>query len=194
MSKAFPVLDGLSGKRVIDLGCGAGACLGVTATRAKEVLCVDVSTMALELVKEKFPMVDTLQCDLQGDGTELPRNWADLGLLVFTLSALRPDRQIEALRHCAATLKPGGVLLFRDYGMFDHVQTKEHTMRVGECTIQKGDGVLCTFFDLEFIIMAFGVAGLTLHEPPKYCTVKNLNRKTGEELFRVFVQAVGQKT
>lgn len=35
---------------------------------------------------------------------------------IFTLSALPLDRMPKAIKECFAVLKPGGLLLFRDYG------------------------------------------------------------------------------
>ncbi|GJP56303.1 hypothetical protein CLOM_g15370 [Closterium sp. NIES-68] len=51
-------------------------------------------------------------------------------LLVFTLSALHPDRMRHALRQIHAVLAPGGRLLFRDYGVCDMVMFRLQQQRV----------------------------------------------------------------
>ncbi|KAK6138008.1 hypothetical protein DH2020_028262 [Rehmannia glutinosa] len=43
----------------------------------------------------------------------------DFVTLIFTLSALPLDRMPKAITECFAVLKPGGLLLFRDYGLYD---------------------------------------------------------------------------
>ena len=35
---------------------------------------------------------------------------------IFTLSAVPKERMPRAIKECFAVLKPGGLLLFRDYG------------------------------------------------------------------------------
>lgn len=40
----------------------------------------------------------------------------DLGLLIFTLSAIEPSKQVTSLQNMVSTLRIGGLLLFRDYG------------------------------------------------------------------------------
>ncbi len=43
----------------------------------------------------------------------------DCVLLVFTLSAIPPHQAATVLRQVQQALKPGGRLLFRDYGVYD---------------------------------------------------------------------------
>lgn len=44
---------------------------------------------------------------------------ADIVLLIFTLSAVSPDAMGQALQTAWTQLRPGGMLLIRDYGRFD---------------------------------------------------------------------------
>lgn len=44
---------------------------------------------------------------------------ADIVMLIFTLSAVSPDAMGSALETAWAQLRPGGMLLVRDYGKFD---------------------------------------------------------------------------
>ena len=43
----------------------------------------------------------------------------DVVSLVFVLSAIDPAKFATALGNVAAVLRPGGLLIFRDYGIYD---------------------------------------------------------------------------
>lgn len=43
----------------------------------------------------------------------------DVVSLVFVLSAIDPAKFATALSNVAAVLRPGGLLIFRDYGIYD---------------------------------------------------------------------------
>jgi hypothetical protein len=45
----------------------------------------------------------------------------DVALLIFVLSAINPDKMVHALQNLASVMKPGGLVLFRDYGIYDMV-------------------------------------------------------------------------
>jgi methyltransferase-like protein 6 len=47
------------------------------------------------------------------------RTQMDYVLLVFVLSAVCPSRAATFLRNASAPLRPGGRVLFRDYGLYD---------------------------------------------------------------------------
>jgi len=48
----------------------------------------------------------------------------DISTLIFVLSAIHPDRFVLALKNIFKVLKPGGYLLFRDYGLYDMAQLR----------------------------------------------------------------------
>lgn len=48
----------------------------------------------------------------------------DIASLIFVLSAIHPDKFLQALCSLAAVLKPGGLLVFRDYGLYDMAQLR----------------------------------------------------------------------
>ena len=117
---------------------------------------------------------------------------ADFGLMVFTLSAIDPVEQVQALRNASMQLKLGGLLMIRDYGSWDLIQVRTKK-RVGEWTVEKEDGVLCTFYTIESLTSLVEHAGMELVEPPRYCTVKNTNRKEGKVMLRVFIRCVARR-
>jgi SAM-dependent methyltransferase len=48
----------------------------------------------------------------------------DVCTMIFVLSAIHPDKMLRALQHVHRCLRPGGRILFRDYGVYDMAQVK----------------------------------------------------------------------
>jgi methyltransferase-like protein 6 len=119
---------------------------------------------------------------------------ADALLIMFTLSAVTPPQQHEMLLNARAALRPGGRLLLRDHGLYDMVQLR---IPPEQCTgipnqYKRGDGTLAYFFAVEGLSDSARRAGLEVEEC-KYICVKNINKKTGVELRRVFVHLVARR-
>ncbi|CAI5468194.1 unnamed protein product [Closterium sp. Yama58-4] len=106
-------------------------------------------------------------------------------LCIFTLSALHPDHMLHALRQIRSVLAPGGLLLFRDYGVFDMVMFRDRLY-------ERGDGTLAYFFSVEEVRVLMGAAGFECEEV-EYCCVRNENRRKGREMKRVWVHGVFRK-
>jgi len=82
-------------------------------------------------------------------------NSADMAILLFCLSAIGPHPSpslSRAARHVIDMLKPGGILVFRDYGRLDEAQLKlgkEADKQLGDNFYRKGDGTGCYYFSLD---------------------------------------------
>lgn len=137
--------------------------------------------------------------DVRLSYVERVRSWAflppelngemDAALLMFVLSAIHPKHHAAALRNVFSTLKPGGLLCFRDYGLYDLAQ-----LRAGEENILtpklhvRGDGTLAYYFSLDEVRQLLTSAGFEVQEL-EFCTIRSLNRKKGITLDRVWVHA-----
>jgi len=65
------------------------------------------------------------QCDITSDDPlPFPPASIDLIILIFVLSAIQPSKMQLAVDHLAECLKPGGRILFRDYGRYDMAQLR----------------------------------------------------------------------
>lgn len=81
----------------------------------------------------------------------------DIAILIFTFSALAPDQWNPAVRNVWEVLKPGGVVLFRDYARGDLAQVRFKKGRwMGENWYVRGDGTRVYFFDGEEVARIWG--------------------------------------
>jgi hypothetical protein len=88
-------------------------------------------------------------------------------------------------------------ILFRDYGIYDYTMLNKHTIRYDTYFFQRLDKTFIYYFSLDYLQQL--IAGLNKENEDgimieikelSYATVVNKNRKTKEELKRVFVHAV----
>ncbi|GER51196.1 methyltransferase [Striga asiatica] len=127
------------------------------------------------------------------DGTKCCIGGVDFVTLIFTLSALPPDRMPKAIAQCFAVLKPGGLLLFRDYGLYDMTMLRfEPENRIGYREYLRSDGTRSYFFCLNTIRSLTTAAGFTVLEL-EYCCVRSVNRRKGKIMNRVWVHGKFQK-
>lgn len=87
----------------------------------------------------------------------LERGSVDIVVLIFVFSALAPGQWAQALRNLEAVLRPGGEILFRDYGRGDLAQVRFKKGRwLGENFYVRGDGTRVYFFEEEELRRIFG--------------------------------------
>ncbi|NWT97992.1 METL2 protein, partial [Urocynchramus pylzowi] len=200
--ESFPGCDATY--RILEVGCGAGnsvfPILKVLCTTPGTFLyCCDFASGAVELVKS-HSSYNSAWCsafvhDVCDDALPypFPDEILDVILLVFVLSTIHPDRMQGVVNRLAKLLKPGGMLLFRDYGRYDTAQLR---FKEGHCLSEnfyvRGDGTRVYFFTKDEVWSMFTLAGLT--------EVQNLvdrrlqvNRKKKVKMQRVWIQSKFQK-
>lgn len=120
-------------KRLLEVGCGVGNFvfpLIEDKCNSYFIYACDFSQRAVDFVKQN-PLynedyIRAFQCDITTDtvfGT-IERSSLDLISLIFVLSAIHPDKFKIVFQHLYDLLKPGGVVLFRDYGLYDMAQLR----------------------------------------------------------------------
>ncbi|XP_030343399.1 mRNA N(3)-methylcytidine methyltransferase METTL8 isoform X2 [Strigops habroptila] len=186
------------------VGCGAGNSVFpilkvLCNTPGTFLYCCDFASGAVELVKS-HSSYNSAWCsafvhDVCDDALPypFPDEILDVILLVFVLSTIHPDRMQGVVNRLAKLLKPGGMLLFRDYGRYDTAQLR---FKKGRCLSEnfyvRGDGTRVYFFTKGEVWNMFNLAGLT--------EVQNLvdrrlqvNRKKKVKMQRVWIQSKFQK-
>lgn len=138
------------------------------------VYCCDFSSNAISILKENSEYnpdhCTAFVCDITCDDWNPPfaLESLDVILLVFVLSAIQPEKYdimkqnsfwdfnfffflCYRLKHVVQKfyeyLKPGGIILFRDYGRYDMAQLRFKGGRcISENYYSRGDGTLVYFF------------------------------------------------
>lgn len=190
---------------VIEAGCGVANCAFplLEANPSLFIYAFDFAPSAIQLVKEREGyengrcrafVWDFCTKDIMSVSEE-ERNGLNPGLahycmLIFVLSAVPPDKQLQGLKHLVALLKPGGKLLFRDYATGDMAQKRfANRSKITENYFVRQDSTLSFFFDEEGLHTLLTQAGLrkeTLRRVNRVVT----NRKENLEMQRVFIQAI----
>ena len=122
----------------------------------------------------------------------------DVALMLFMLSAMPPEQHVRILREAALALRPGGVLLFRDYGFGDAAQLRFARGKMLDrdgALFARQDGTLAYFFGLPRLRAICAAAGLEEAEEGSARALfrRYTNRKERLELRRVFVQGAWRR-
>ena len=118
------------GRKVLDVGCGAGTDLARFARGGALVTGVDLSSSAIGLAKENFAQ-QGLQGDLrEADGETLPFD-DDSFDFVFAHGVVQYTAHDQALvDECRRVLKPGGAAVFQVYNRVSWLNGLSKVMRV----------------------------------------------------------------
>ncbi|KAK5173640.1 uncharacterized protein LTR77_002321 [Saxophila tyrrhenica] len=168
LGQEFPVLgevtrEGYGPVTVLEVGAGAGnTAFPILATNENPELrlrACDYSKKAIEIIRAQEAYTAQESPALQADvwdvaGEELPPGLepgsVDVVLMIFIFSALSPDQWKRAVRNTFTLLKPGGEVLFRDYGRGDLAQVRFKKGRyLDENFYVRGDGTRVYFFEEE---------------------------------------------
>ncbi|XP_054463439.1 tRNA N(3)-methylcytidine methyltransferase METTL2 [Anoplopoma fimbria] len=189
--------------RILEVGCGVGntvfPILKTNNDPGLFVYCCDFSSTAVELVKSN-PEYDPGRCfAFVHDLSDVEANYPvsdgtlDVIVLIFVLSALHPNKMQESISRLARLLKPGGVMLLRDYGRYDMAQLR---FKKGRCLSEnfyvRGDGTRVYFFTQDELHEMFTEAGL---EKVQNLVDRRLQVNRGKQLtmYRVWIQCKYRK-
>ncbi|TFY81432.1 hypothetical protein EWM64_g2580 [Hericium alpestre] len=156
-------------KTIVEVGCGAGnsafPLLAENRNPELSMYAYDYSSHAVKLVQNNplytSPPTGSIRSavwDLSSLSlpTGLEPGSADIVVLVFVLSALHPREWNRAVANIHKILKPGGLLLFRDYGRHDLTQLRFKTGRLLEDNLYvRGDKTRVYFFDADELARIF---------------------------------------
>ncbi|KAI0079116.1 methyltransferase [Panus rudis PR-1116 ss-1] len=147
---------------IAEIGCGAGnsvfPLLASNQNPELRLFAYDYSSHAVKVVQSNplytSPPVGSISAavwDLSSPTLPpgLTPGSVDLIILVFVLSALHPDEWAQAIKNIHQLLKPGGRVLFRDYGRYDLTQLRFKGGRLlDENFYIRGDKTRVYFFEI----------------------------------------------
>jgi len=154
---------------VVEVGCGAGNAIFplLEQNRNSElrIHAFDYSSHAIKLVQHNTlytsPPCGTITASVWDLSSAAPPpglapRSADILVLVFVLSALHPSEWPRAISNIAQILKPGGLVLMRDYGRYDLTQLRFKAGRLLDDNFYiRGDGTRVYFFELDELALLF---------------------------------------
>ncbi|XP_063900877.1 tRNA N(3)-methylcytidine methyltransferase METTL6-like [Zophobas morio] len=109
--------------------------------------------------------------------------------MFFVLSAIPPLEMRKALQPIYQVLKPGGTVVFRDYGIYDHAMLRfKQGHKLSDNLYVRQDGTLAYYFSLEFLQELFSSQGFQVVSN-EYLFTETINRKEKINVERVFVQS-----
>lgn len=195
----------LEGQTVLlEIGCavGNGVIPILRANPGIFAIACDISPVAVSLLRQKEEYqcgrCFAFSCDVSreeqpsSDHSSLldivPKSSVDFVTMLFVLSAIDPTRHRYVLSLLRSILKPGGCILFRDYGLHDLSQLRFPVgHRLGENTYVRADGTLSVFFEVESLKALFAECGFECIDC-QYQRREIVNRATEIVMPRVWVQ------
>ncbi|KAI9103281.1 S-adenosyl-L-methionine-dependent methyltransferase [Phlyctochytrium arcticum] len=186
--------------RVLEMGCGAGNTVFPLLKEAADanvfVYACDYSKVAVDVVKSS-PEYDEKKChafvyDITSEEPpSIEPNSIDVCVCIFVLSAIHPNSWSTAVGNIWRALKPGGLLLFRDYGRYDLAQLRFKSNRMLEPHFYiRGDGTRVYFFDPKEIEHIFKGFQIEQNAVDRRLLV---NRSKKLKMYRVWLQGKFRK-
>ncbi len=152
--------DGYAGRRVLDVGCGAGVDLARFAAGGALATGVDLADSAVGLARQNFAQRGLRGAFCVGNGERLPFA-SDTFDFVFAHGVVQYTPGHEAIVHeCRRVLKPGGSALFQVYNRISWLNALSRIMNVG--LEHEGAPVLVKFSPGEFRRLLGGFANVEI--------------------------------
>lgn len=193
-------------RTLLEVGCGVGNLVfPLLEEQIKEestgfyFYACDFSPRAVDFVRSN-PLYDekhikAFQCDIttQQVHEHIDTGSLDVCTMIFVLSAIHPDKFKDVVQNLWKVLKPGGLLLFRDYGLYDMAQLRfKPGHKIAENLYMRQDGTRSYYFseqELAELLTSNGFEVLSNN----YVHRRTLNLKEGIDVPRIFLQGKFRK-
>jgi len=186
---------------LLDIGCGVGNSF-YPLIKVKSNLIVyafDFSNRAINNAKthsiyEKIKnRIFLKKLDLVNDEIDYPS--CDYGILMFVLSAIKPEFHEKVIKKISEKINKNGILYFRDYARYDMAQIRfalRKKNKVGENLYMRKDKTLSYFFEQKEIENLFNKYNFKTVNSKLICRVIE-NRKENKKMNRLWLQIKFEK-
>lgn len=184
-------------KIMLEVGCGVGNLIFPLIEEKHNnyfIYACDFSPRAVDFVKlnELYneERVIAFQCDITTDTIfeHIRRESLDIVTMIFVLSAIHPDKFRKVLVNLFAVLKPGGMLLFRDYGLYDMAQIRfKPGHKIADKLYMRQDGTRSYYFsdaETDGLVREVGFEVIENN----YVHRRTINPKEKIDVERIFLQ------
>ncbi|XP_034951577.1 tRNA N(3)-methylcytidine methyltransferase METTL6 [Chelonus insularis] len=188
-------------RSILEVGCGVGNLiypLIEDGLKFKKIFACDLSPRAIDYVKQHSlfdpEKIKAFQADITLDScfTEINEK-VDLATLVFVLSAIHPQKFHSVAKHLYDVMSTNGVVLFRDYGLYDMAQLRfKPGHKIAENFYMRQDGTRSYYFSTEEVEQIFNSVGFK-SVSCSYVQRRTVNLKEHIDVPRIFVQAKFKK-
>nr|CAH7768746.1 unnamed protein product [Callosobruchus chinensis] len=192
----------VDGQRTLfEIGCGVGNFIFplIEEKLNFHVVACDLSPRAVDIVKShpeySSHCIHVFQCDITNEDVfdEVKPSSIDICTLIFVLSAIHPDKFVSTLKTIFKLLKPGGLLLFRDYGLYDMAQLRfKAGHKIDENFYMRQDGTRVYYFSVDYLKQLLIDAGFEI-VVNCYVHRRTVNKKENIDVPRIFIQAKAKK-
>ena len=181
---------------LLDMGCGVGNSFYPLILRVPNLYinAFDFSKRAINMSKthplyeKEKHRINVYDLDLVKD--DIPNKNNDYGILMFVLSAIKPEEHEKVVEKISKVINKGGILYFRDYARYDMAQirfAKRKKNRVGDNLYMRKDKTLSYFFDKNEIESLFKKYGFSIVNSNLICRLIE-NRKEKKKMHRLWLQ------
>ncbi|BFZ53237.1 hypothetical protein PYCC9005_000260 [Savitreella phatthalungensis] len=187
---------------ICDIGAAVGNTIFPLLAQNKNdelrIIALDYSRKAISILRDQpnfnGNVVQTHVWDMadsEGPPAAVCHESVDICVLIFAFSAISPQQWAQAVNNIKSMLKPGGLLLIRDYGRWDLTQLRFKSGRLLEENFYiRGDGTRVYFFDNAELSEIFREFNILQNDVDRRLLV---NRKLGTKMYRSWIQLKAKK-
>jgi methyltransferase-like protein 6 len=184
-------------KFMLEIGCGVGNLIYPLIEENRNnyfIYACDFSPRAIEFVKNN-PLyneerVIAFTCDITTETifNNIKKESLDIITMIFVLSAIHPGKFQIVFDNLFKLLKPGGKLLFRDYGLYDMAQIRfKPGHKIADKLYMRQDGTRTYYFSEEEMSVLVRASGYEILEN-NYVYRRTINPKENVDVERIFLQ------
>ncbi|XP_019891719.1 tRNA N(3)-methylcytidine methyltransferase METTL6 [Musca domestica] len=203
---SLPSGEGNECRKLLEVGCGVGNFvfplmeeLESLGQKNNYFYACDFSPRAVEFVrsnpKYNEDRIKAFQCDTTTNSIHqnIPPESIDIISMIFVLSAISPCKFDAVIKNLHTILKPGGIVLFRDYGRYDMAQLRfKSGHKISDNFYMRQDGTRSYYFAEQELSNLFRENGFEIMAN-SYVHRRTLNVKEGIDVPRIFLQGKFRK-